>query len=51
MTSSNKPYSILLLICGYKVLSISPVAKLDLIHILFHFAENADRYTQVFVMR
>ena len=51
MTSLNKPYSISLLIGGYKVLSTSSVANLgSLIQILFHFPENADKYTQVFVM-
>ena len=51
MTSSNKPYSILLLICGYKVLSISQLAELRSdSYIFFHFPENADKYTQVSVM-
>ena len=50
MTSSNKPYSISLLIYGYSVLSASSMANLGLIHIPFHFPENADVYIQVSVL-
>ena len=44
MTSSNKPYSISLLIYGYKVLSTSSVANLGSDSYIFHFPENADIY-------
>ena len=40
----------MLLICGYKVLSISEVTNWDLIHVVFHCPENASRYNQVFEM-
>ena len=40
----------MLLIYGYKVLSISQLAKLGSDSYIFCFPENADKYTQVFVM-
>ena len=50
MTSSNKPYSISLLICGYKVLSILELTKLGSDSCIFHCPENAGRYNQAFEM-